>query len=140
MNRREFVAAMTVTGAAICKPAIAQAAWPAKGRTIRVIVPWPPGAANDALGRLVAQRLQEGFGRRRSERRFLASGWAEQQAAVLGDHPLEQVQPWEHLPQLGQLPARDQDEPAARLPNRHCATTVGWIAHRERAPAGRMPP
>jgi tripartite-type tricarboxylate transporter receptor subunit TctC len=62
MNRREFVAAMTVAGAVVCKPAIAQSAWPAKGRTIRVIVPWPPGAANDALGRLVAQRLQEKFG------------------------------------------------------------------------------
>ncbi len=63
MNRREFVAAVTAAGAAaVCKPAIAQAAWPAKGRTIRVIVPWPPGAANDALGRLVAQRLQDKFG------------------------------------------------------------------------------
>ena len=64
MDRREFVkAAVTAAaGAAICRPAIAQAAWPAKGRTIKVIVPWPPGAANDALGRLVAQRLQEKYG------------------------------------------------------------------------------
>ena len=62
MNRREFVAAIAAAGAGICKPAIAQAAWPAKGRTIKVIVPWPPGAANDALGRLVAQRLQDKFG------------------------------------------------------------------------------
>lgn len=61
MNRRAFVAAM-VAAAAICKPAIAQTSWPAKGRTIKVIVPWPPGAANDALARLVAQRLQEKFG------------------------------------------------------------------------------
>ena len=64
MNRREFVkgAATATAGMALCKPAIAQAAWPAKGRPIRVIVPWPPGAANDALGRLVAQKLQEKFG------------------------------------------------------------------------------
>jgi len=64
MNRREFfkAAATATAAAAICKPVIAQAAWPAKGRTIKVIVPWPPGAANDALGRLVAQRLQEKFG------------------------------------------------------------------------------
>ncbi len=63
MNRREFIAgATTAAAAAICKPAIAAPAWPAKGRTIRVIVPWPPGAANDALGRLVAQRLQDKFG------------------------------------------------------------------------------
>ncbi len=40
----------------------AQAAWPDKSKTIKVIVPWPPGAANDALGRLVAQRLQETMG------------------------------------------------------------------------------
>jgi tripartite-type tricarboxylate transporter receptor subunit TctC len=40
----------------------AQGAWPASGRTIKVIVPWPPGAANDALGRLLAQKLQEKFG------------------------------------------------------------------------------
>ena len=32
------------------------------GRTVKVIVPWPPGAANDALGRLLAQKLQEKFG------------------------------------------------------------------------------
>ncbi|HUC51067.1 MAG TPA: tripartite tricarboxylate transporter substrate binding protein [Xanthobacteraceae bacterium] len=63
MNRREFIAsATTAAAAAMCKPAIAQPAWPAKGRTIRVVVPWPPGAANDALGRLVAQRLQDKFG------------------------------------------------------------------------------
>jgi tripartite-type tricarboxylate transporter receptor subunit TctC len=64
MNRREFVqgAATVATCAAICKPAIAAPAWPAKGRTVKVIVPWPPGAANDALGRLVAQRLQQKFG------------------------------------------------------------------------------
>ncbi len=63
MNRREFIAgATTAAAAAICKPAVAAPGWPAKGRTIRVIVPWPPGAANDALGRLVAQRLQDKFG------------------------------------------------------------------------------
>jgi tripartite-type tricarboxylate transporter receptor subunit TctC len=63
MNRREFIAGTTTAAtAAIYKPAIAAPAWPAKGRTIRVVVPWPPGAANDALGRLVAQRLQDKFG------------------------------------------------------------------------------
>jgi tripartite-type tricarboxylate transporter receptor subunit TctC len=43
-------------------PAVAQSAWPQKERTIKVIVPWPPGAANDALGRLLAEKLQEKFG------------------------------------------------------------------------------
>ena len=40
----------------------AQTPWPQPGRTIKIIVPWPPGAANDALGRLVAQRLQDRLG------------------------------------------------------------------------------
>ncbi len=64
MNRRELIkgAATAAACAAISKPAIAQGAWPAKGRTVKVIVPWPPGAANDALGRLVAQRIQDKFG------------------------------------------------------------------------------
>lgn len=39
----------------------AQAAWP-HGRTIRVVCPWPPGAANDALARLLAQKLSEKLG------------------------------------------------------------------------------
>jgi tripartite-type tricarboxylate transporter receptor subunit TctC len=64
MRRRTFIQG---TGAAIAgilaAPAVhAQSAWPQPGRTIRIIVPWPPGAANDALGRLLAQRLQEKLG------------------------------------------------------------------------------
>jgi tripartite-type tricarboxylate transporter receptor subunit TctC len=47
---------------ALRAPAVAQSSWPQKDRTIKVIVPWPPGAANDALGRLLAERLQEKFG------------------------------------------------------------------------------
>jgi tripartite-type tricarboxylate transporter receptor subunit TctC len=64
MNRRDLIKGATTAAAcaAIQKPAIAQSAWPAKGRTVRVVVPWPPGAANDALGRLVAQRIQDKFG------------------------------------------------------------------------------
>ena len=48
--------------AALGSPAIAQGAWPAKDKTVKVIVPWPPGAANDALGRLVADRIAAKFG------------------------------------------------------------------------------
>jgi tripartite-type tricarboxylate transporter receptor subunit TctC len=65
MNRRRFLktAAGSAAFAAMPAPFVhAQAAWPAPGRTIKVIVPFPPGAANDALGRLLAQRLQEKFG------------------------------------------------------------------------------
>ncbi len=64
MRKRAFLkGAMATGGLALSAPALrAQTAWPAGGRTIKVIVPWPPGAANDALGRLVAQRLQDTLG------------------------------------------------------------------------------
>jgi tripartite-type tricarboxylate transporter receptor subunit TctC len=41
-------------------PAAAQAPYPAK--TIRMIVPFPPGGGNDIVGRIVAQRLGEALG------------------------------------------------------------------------------
>ena len=65
MRRRDFIkAAAAATALGVVKaPAVhAQGAWPQPGRTVKIIVPWPPGAANDALGRLVAQRIQEKFG------------------------------------------------------------------------------
>eukprot|EP01031_Cornospumella_fuschlensis_P042963 gene42963-52505_t len=47
----------------LAAPAVlAQEAWPQPGRTLRVICPWPPGAANDALARLTAQKLNEMLG------------------------------------------------------------------------------
>ncbi len=65
MDRRTLL--KTAAGAAafgvMQAPAVhAQGAWPVPGRTVKVIVPWPPGAANDALGRLLAQKLQEKLG------------------------------------------------------------------------------
>lgn len=66
MKRREFLTALGAAGGMAAfgglPAAHAQAAWPDKSKTIKVIVPWPPGAANDALGRLVSQRLQETMG------------------------------------------------------------------------------
>jgi tripartite-type tricarboxylate transporter receptor subunit TctC len=64
MRRRTFIkgAAATLAGTVVAPAVHAQGAWPQPGRTIKVIVPWPPGAANDALGRLVAQRLQDKLG------------------------------------------------------------------------------
>jgi tripartite-type tricarboxylate transporter receptor subunit TctC len=64
MRKRDFMKGAAAVGglAASGVFARAQGAWPQAGRTIKVIVPWPPGAANDALGRLVAQRLQETMG------------------------------------------------------------------------------
>lgn len=38
----------------------AQAAWPDK--TVRVVIPFPPGGTLDKVGRMLAQRLQEQFG------------------------------------------------------------------------------
>src|SRR5437762_9256173 len=58
MKRRTFLLGST---AALVAPALAQSAWP-HGQPIRIIVPFPAGAANDAMGRLAAQRLQEKFG------------------------------------------------------------------------------
>ena len=58
MNRRTLLAA---TPALLATPALAQPAWPNAG-PIRVICPWPPGAANDALARLFAQKLNERLG------------------------------------------------------------------------------
>src|SRR4051812_9269129 len=59
MKRRTFLGGAAATPAA---PAVyAQSTWP-NPPPIRVIVPFPAGAANDAMGRLAAQRLQEKLG------------------------------------------------------------------------------
>lgn len=44
----------------LARPALAQPAWPS--RTIRLIIPWPPGQATDLAGRIMAQRLSEKLG------------------------------------------------------------------------------
>ncbi|EHM01692.1 Tat pathway signal sequence domain protein [Acetobacteraceae bacterium AT-5844] len=65
MQRRTLLMGAGAAGALLsplAAPAVrAQQAWPL-GKPIRVIIPWPPGAANDTLGRLLAQRLQEKLG------------------------------------------------------------------------------
>jgi tripartite-type tricarboxylate transporter receptor subunit TctC len=58
MKRRSFLLG---GAAALAAPAIAQSAWP-HAQPVRVIVPFPAGAANDAMGRLAAQRLQDKLG------------------------------------------------------------------------------
>lgn len=45
--------------AAVPATALAQA-YPAK--TVRVIIPWPPGGSNDVVGRIVMQKLSEALG------------------------------------------------------------------------------
>jgi tripartite-type tricarboxylate transporter receptor subunit TctC len=64
MKRRDLLklAGSAAAFATVGAPAIAQGAWPQKDKTVKVIVPFPPGAANDALGRLLVERLQAKFG------------------------------------------------------------------------------
>ncbi|MGG5808574.1 Bug family tripartite tricarboxylate transporter substrate binding protein [Falsiroseomonas sp. CW058] len=62
MNRRHLLAATAGGLATLASPAVqAQPGWP-HGRPLRVICPWPPGAANDMLARLTGARLQEKLG------------------------------------------------------------------------------
>ena len=63
MNRRNLVLGTSAVAAGLlAAPAIrAQPAWP-MGRPIRIVCPTPPGGANDALARLLAQQLQDRFG------------------------------------------------------------------------------
>jgi tripartite-type tricarboxylate transporter receptor subunit TctC len=60
MQRRTLLAA-TGLGLLAAPTIHAQGSWP-HGRPIRVVCPWPPGAANDMLARLTAARLQEKLG------------------------------------------------------------------------------
>ena len=58
MQRRHIL--LGLTSAALASPAIAQGAWP--NRPLRMIVPFTPGAATDAMARLAANRLAEALG------------------------------------------------------------------------------
>ena len=59
--RRVMIAAAIL--AALCAPSIKTAAaqgWPE--RSVRLVVPYPPGGFNDTLGRIVAQKPTEAWG------------------------------------------------------------------------------
>jgi tripartite-type tricarboxylate transporter receptor subunit TctC len=57
MRRRHLLGG---AGALLAAPALAQGGFPA--RNIRMIVPYPPGGATDAMSRLAAQKIQERLG------------------------------------------------------------------------------
>lgn len=61
MLRRNLMTAAGALGLLSAPAVRAQAAWPV-GKPVRVICPWPPGAANDTLARLLGARLQEKLG------------------------------------------------------------------------------
>jgi tripartite-type tricarboxylate transporter receptor subunit TctC len=44
----------------LAAPALSQGAWP--NRTVRVIVPWPPGGSTDVLCRLLSEQMQQKLG------------------------------------------------------------------------------
>jgi tripartite-type tricarboxylate transporter receptor subunit TctC len=61
-SRREALAAgagLALGG--LAAPAIAQAPWP-QGRTLRLVVPFPPAGATDNIARIVSNRLAEMWG------------------------------------------------------------------------------
>jgi tripartite-type tricarboxylate transporter receptor subunit TctC len=58
MRRRHLLGG--AAGSLLAGPALAQAGFPA--RSIRMIVPYPPGGATDAMSRLAAQKIQEKLG------------------------------------------------------------------------------
>jgi len=62
MNRRSVLLGAAAVGAttAAARLAGAQAAYP--NRSIRVIIPWPPGQATDLMGRVVSQKVSEQTG------------------------------------------------------------------------------
>jgi tripartite-type tricarboxylate transporter receptor subunit TctC len=61
ITRRNFnLAALGLSGGLLARPAIAQDKWPS--RLIRFVVPFPPGGANDVIGRVMADKLSKALG------------------------------------------------------------------------------
>lgn len=60
MNRRQVLASILALCACSSPSFAADPPWPAK--SVRIVVPFPPGGSTDVVARLLAQRLSEKFG------------------------------------------------------------------------------
>jgi len=61
ISRRNWLAAAAAAaGGALAPNAFAQGAWPAK--TLRIVVPYPPGGSSDIIARVISQVLAESLG------------------------------------------------------------------------------
>ena len=60
MNRRQLLASILALCAYSSPSFAADPPWPAK--SVRIVVPFPPGGSTDVVARLLAQRLSEKFG------------------------------------------------------------------------------
>jgi tripartite-type tricarboxylate transporter receptor subunit TctC len=60
LTRRKFGTGAAALGAALLTRSAAADDWPS--RVVRLVVPFPPGGANDAIGRVVADRLTKVLG------------------------------------------------------------------------------
>ena len=61
ITRRDFnLAALAAGGSMLAPAAMAQDNWPS--RLIRFVVPFPPGGANDVIGRVMADKLSKALG------------------------------------------------------------------------------
>jgi tripartite-type tricarboxylate transporter receptor subunit TctC len=60
-SRRHFVLSNALLAGMAALPGMAHAAW-APNKPIRLVVPWAAGGSTDAIGRAVAQRMQETIG------------------------------------------------------------------------------
>src|SRR5687767_8000038 len=59
---RSWLAALLAAGIGFAPSAAAQE-YPGAGRSVRLVIPFPPGGNVDLGGRIVAQKMSEGFGR-----------------------------------------------------------------------------